>query len=530
MVMQQRKYLLVLMNGENKNMTNLYQEPINPAKKTDVILFGAGKIGMKLFPYIIKKYNIRYWIDNNSDLWGKEVCGVEISSTGILPNCNDNIFFTLSESKYPEIEEQLKNYNINPEHFFVAQFSKKEDDVMICPLHQDNFLLNKYELKYYDLLNKNFDKSDVCGIVLFCSFYSSYPLILISNIKKRYKVNITLVTRAVEYKNVLDGLVNHIYCFDTYSDLADILHQLPRCKIFQFLWIENTWAYFYKAIRNACEQLCLFVAGSDFYRAGNVWLNKKENLISVSDGIGMEIESVRTDFLSVYPTAKGKVSIVRYGLDYIENCKHLPVKNEILSKMNITNDKIIVLCGHNAAKENQHKQLIDVLTKLDDKVLKQCLFIFPMTYGDTSGAYIKEITQMLEKTGLNYHVIKDYLSVQEQAELISITDIHIKVQTTDALSSMLLEVMYAGAVVITGSWLPYQPLCAKGIEYETVDSINEVAGVFTNVVNNLDVYKEKSKNNRNIIYNMSSWDIMAKKWMELWHLDAKPILEIQGNE
>lgn len=494
----------------------------NP-KLPAVILFGAGVRGRKLFSYVAKRYSVLYWVDNDKRLWGQKICDFKISSPDILINRTETVLLTVNHILYSEIQNQLEKYNINNKSIYSVQYSERKDDIALFPLEFKQIIYQNFSLEYYDSIKNKVDRNVSSEITIFCSFFTVYSIILIKNIKKRYAVSISLITRSHEYTDELKGLVDHIYCYDTYGDLADILHQLPKCELFQLLWVEEIWADFYEQIRDKCSLLYLFVGGSDLYRSSEINLKRKENLISVSDGIGIEMESVKDDFLKAYPSAKDKTAIVRYGLEYIDNCCLLPMRQEILTANDIPSNKVIVVCGHNAVKANRHKELIASLKRIDKGILDRCFFIFPMTYGDALGEYTKEITRILGESNLQYRVLNDFMTFQKLAEFISITDIHIKVQTTDALSSTLLEYMYAGAVVITGKWLPYQPLRNKGIVYKTVNTIEDVTKVLSDIVNKLDYYKEECKVNRKIIYDMSSWDRMAKRWMSFWNMDTELI-------
>jgi spore maturation protein CgeB len=103
------------------------------------------------------------------------------------------------------------------------------------------------------------------------------------------------------------------------------------------------------------------------------------------------------------------------------------------------------------------------------------------------------------------------------AKYAGCSDILIHVQTTDQLSSKMLQEMYAGSVVIAGSWLPYQQLFDDGIYFVSIDSIDELADTLTYVIGHLDEYKEKCKGNKDKVYKMSSWNNVADKWMRMWN-------------
>ncbi len=139
-----------------------------------------------------------------------------------------------------------------------------------------------------------------------------------------------------------------------------------------------------------------------------------------------------------------------------------------------------------------------------------------MTYPDVFADYRKEVCDRLQNVGFDSVVLTEFMDFQSMSEYALISDIMIHVQTTDQLSSTMLEEMYAGSVVIAGSWLPYQSLHEMGIYFLDVDTIPDVTVVLEEVVQNLDSYKEKCKGNSEIVWNYSSWDVLATKWRALW--------------
>lgn len=108
------------------------------------------------------------------------------------------------------------------------------------------------------------------------------------------------------------------------------------------------------------------------------------------------------------------------------------------------------------------------------------------------------------------------MKFKEMAMYALVSDIMIHVQRTDQLSSTMLEEMYAGSVVIAGSWLPYQHLREKGIYFLEVNTVSDVTPLLENVVEHLDEYRDKCALNSTLVYANSSWDILSEKWYALW--------------
>ncbi len=481
--------------------------------KETIYLFGSGKIFKELFPIIQKDYSVISVADNNSEKWGDTIEGVQIIDPMEIISASDRIFLTVGWGTCVEIILQLEEMGIDKSRIVLPQFSEATGHLHLTSLDGFYELEDRRELHEYDLLCNKDDSGE--GTLLFCNFYSVYPINLIQNIKKRNPtLKISLISCNPEYKSDLGEITEHIYFYKTFAELAEILDLLPYYDVFQTLWIERIWALFYQKLRNKCARLNLFVGGSDFYRANSAKLSFKKRLIEVSDCIGVETETVRKDFLSTYPFMKNRTMFVRYGIEYIEQVPMLSPIEKRYKKYRLKPDKIIITCAHNAIPAQRHLEMIRALNMMSQETKDKAEFVFPMTYGDFS--YADDIEAELKKTSMDYHVFRDFMEYRDLAEYISISDIYIHVQTTDSLSTTMLEEMYAGAIAVMGSWLPYDALRERGINFVTVGDISDLTEAVANVIENCSEYKEKYSKNSDLIYEMSSWENMSKEWIKAW--------------
>lgn len=480
----------------------------------EAVLFGIGKIGIESIPFLERDYQILFLADNDESRWGTVFKDYVIERPDKLKDYNCKVIIT--STRYGvEMAEQLENMGITRDRLYFCHKYAAGDvlDFEVCPSEQP--------LIHYDLLHAEEHTTGRRKVMLFCNSYSVYTKQLIENISKRYDdIDFSLITMAKENKErIASKYLKHIYCFKTTIDLRSILEQLPVYDAMQLLWIERNWACVYKLIRNRTKKLNLNVGGSDFYRANREERDFKRKLIACADKVSAEIRGTVEEFKEYYSEeTAGKMELLPFGievLDYIESCKKHD-KNELKKKYRIPPDKVVVTCAHNAFRENRHLELIDALCKLDDRAKQEITCVFPMTYPDNMADYIREVKGRLDESGLDYVIMTEFMDFQEMAEYALISDIMIRVQTTDQLSSMMLEAMYAGGIVIAGSWLPYRPLHEMGMYFLDVDTIPEVTIVLEDVVTNIESYRKKCSGNSEIVWNHSSWDVLAPRWHALW--------------
>ncbi len=486
----------------------------------DIIVFGAGEEGKKAIPFLEKKYHILFLSDNNKEKQGAFIGNYMIKSPEEIKEHDSAV--VIASTKYAlEIENYLQNIGVRRERiYFCRRYSM--DEYKIYPVMAERIENTSFSLVQYDLYNTK-EYETVCKkVMVFCIFYSTYTKQLIENMSKKYKdIEFSLLTKTEEYKEkVVSEKLKHIYCFQTIEDLKTILNQLPIYDAMQLLWIEPEWSYFCELIRKKAKRLNLNVGGSDFYRVGKEGRDFKRDLIAYADNITAETESTVQEFGEYYgEDAKNKTNLLPFGievLDWIDRIEKFP-RNTIRKKYHIPFDKIVVTCGHNAIKEHQHMKIIDAVETMSDKVKSQLIFVFPMTYPQKADAYINSVRDRLKESGLDHVVLTNFMDFNEMAEYALVSDIMIHVQTTDQLSSTMLEEMYAGSIVLAGKWLPYQSLHKKGMFFWDVDEICDITMILEDVVENIEKYRTKCEGNKVIVRKHSSWDELASKWYALWN-------------
>lgn len=299
------------------------------------------------------------------------------------------------------------------------------------------------------------------------------------------------------------------------EDLKAILEQMPIYDAMQFLWIENEWCYFYRLIREKAKRLNLNVGGSDFYRSSDSQRNYKKALIACADTITAETKGTIYDFETYFKDdIKNSIGLLPFGIEVLEWINQSRMTSK--KKFGIPEGRIVVTCGHNAGQTHQHLRIIDAVESLPENVREQCVFVFPMTYPGGQESYIENVKDRLSKSGLEFVVFTDFMDFQDMAEYALISDIMLHVQTTDQLSSTMLEEIYAESIVIAGKWLPYSSLHEMGIYFLDVDEIKDITCLLEDVVMNINEYKQRCRGNSDIVWNHSSWNALAPKWHALW--------------
>lgn len=486
----------------------------------DIIAFGTGQVGMKVLPMLEKSHHILFVADHDERKWGTTFGKYIVKSPDEIKKYDCRVVI-ITTRHAGEIAKQLLEMGISDGRvFFCREYQgDKSGECDVYPMVMERIPGVGFPLVQYDLCHVAECGTDRKKVLVACIFYSVYMRQVIENISKRYTdIDFSILTSDKKCCDEINsGQIKHIYYFRTMADLKNILEQLPVYDAMQFLWIENEWCYFYRLIREKTKRLNLNVGGSDFYRSSDCQRDYKRALIACADSITAETKGTVKDFEAYYKDdIRNSVGLLPFGievLDWIDRTKPVPTGRK---KFGIPEGRIVVTCGHNANQAHQHFQITEALECLPGNVKEQCVFVFPMTYPGGQEEYIGKVKDRLAKSGLEYVVLTDFMDFQGMAEYALISDIMLHVQTTDQLSSTMLEEMYAESIVIAGKWLPYGSLHEMGLYFLDVDEIKDITDLLWDVVVNISEYKHRCRENPDIVWNHSSWDALAPKWHALW--------------
>lgn len=487
-------------------------------KREQVVLYGLGHAGKSMLPYLRERFEIAFWVDGNQKLWETVYEGIPVHSPESILNFNGRIIITTTDSYFGEISANLINSGVEKNKIFRGQHHIYNQQEEIIPYEFDMLKSEKIDLEKCDLLRRE-EKENTYKVMIFCGFYSSYVNQLVRNCKRRFPdIHFGILSNAEQYIVEMENYADHIYVYHSYAELYGILNALPKYEVFQMLWIENIWVYFRKLIREKCERLNLCVGGSDLYRARDAELLYKKYLIDMSDTISAETDATISAFVKIYPSTSEKIRWVNFGVEILEHMEQSQLVKSLKRKKDlcILEEKLVVLCGYNAGKAHQHLEMIRALSTMSESIKKKIVLIFPMTYPDNQEEYIESVKKELDKCGIDYRILTEYMDLYTMAQVEMMSDILITIQKTDQLSSTMLETMYAGKVIIAGSWLPYENLREKGLFFVSVSAIDALAETVSDVVVNYKEYSEKCSGNKNIVYAMSSWNVAADRWRRLW--------------
>jgi hypothetical protein len=207
------------------------------------------------------------------------------------------------------------------------------------------------------------------------------------------------------------------------------------------------------------------------------------------------------------------------ALEAIDCVKTQYTRAQIKESLGLPADSVIVCCGSNGYSTQQHEKIIAALGQLRPEYVERVFFYLHMAYGG-GRAYRAKIKRLFAASGLDGRVDTAYMYMEDVARLRLAADIFILMQERDALSTALMEHMYAGSVPIVGSWLVYRELA--GCLMHTAGSVRDITAQLAGIIDNIGEEKGRCAANKELIKNIGSWDESVGRWIRLYEQRETP--------
>lgn len=278
------------------------------------------------------------------------------------------------------------------------------------------------------------------------------------------------------------------------------------------------WQYIFLLpfLRKHFQKTVLSFWGSDILRVSKKVLRIEKKLFDHADVITFISddmkEKIEEAFGSKYDQKLRKIDFGSEILDCMDALSDEHIR-DFRHKYGIPDGKKCLVIGYNRNREHQHSDVIRSIIQSGTD-LNNILIVFPWTYGRDDPGYMEEIENLVSGK-YDYLFLQNDLTAEEVACLRKISDVFVQTQTTDALSSSMLETIYAEKDVITGRWLHYDELNRAGVQLHYVDSVDDVGSAIQEVLTT--PFSDQTKrHNKEIIRQMCGWETRIRDWLDLY--------------
>ena len=256
-----------------------------------------------------------------------------------------------------------------------------------------------------------------------------------------------------------------------------------------------------KLIQNSGAKVALFPWGSEVLRAkGKSAIHVKNAYMSTDFIVGTENSNLIRNAMIEYKVPYFKIREQKpflKGVKTIIDVSGKLSRQEMSEKLGIPYTDYNIICAYNGNETQRHRLMIDAISCNKQYLPDKYQLVFPITYGAPEG-YIEELQNLCISKQLNACFLTEHLSDIQIAYIHLITDLYINIQPSDTGNAFMIESLFCGNQIITGSWLHYSQFEQYGIPYYLIKSLDDLTpmlkGIFAKEVEPIvvpDKLKEK---------------------------------------
>lgn len=261
--------------------------------------------------------------------------------------------------------------------------------------------------------------------------------------------------------------------------------------------------------------------GSDLFRSNTAKRLMTLPLLVVSNKITFITFEMQERFRNLsfpYRMSLKKSQVIDYGNLFFESIRKAQSNglNKIKAKelLGFPTAKKIISIGYCWRKEMQQLKTLEAIFEGGFLHRDKVFFVIPAVGIDANNK--KNIIDCLERNNANYYIQTSFWNLEQITAFRIATDIFIHAQTTDSLSSAMMEHLYAGGIVMNGRWLKYDVLDKHEVKYLQFDSISDIPVMLDKVLEKIDAILSDYSGNQNIIDEFASWDYWRPQWQALY--------------
>lgn len=345
---------------------------------------------------------------------------------------------------------------------------------------------------------------------------------------KKYRSDIVIDILSPTQLEENNGPFNHVYCTsDTGSSLGKVkyLKEISNARniyktlkgiqgkynVIHILYVSSTYRLVWKSFLSKADRMILTVFGSDFYRVSNWMKSLIGGELKSADSISFSNESTLADVRDHYSLDPSRLHLCYFGLVILDELDKVTEDDlsRFREKYSIPDGKKIIACSSNASPNQNIGKIVDNLSR--SEFLRESTHLTFQFHG-VRNEEIEKAIETLKQSNYSHTILDGRLSDSELAAYRKVVDVMLQLQNTDQFSGAMQEHLYAGSIVITGSWLEYKILVQNKADLIRIDSFEELSEVLEK---NLD-RKVDQQHNKEVIGGISKWSKTISEWVKLY--------------
>lgn len=325
----------------------------------------------------------------------------------------------------------------------------------------------------------------------------------------------------------IKGLRTIIHPFYTWLSLYNSLRINDKhYDIIHYKWLIPGAILFPNKIKKYSKKTIATFWGSEIKTQKLLFSNKFYKLIirhfvKKTNAIVNQSPKTKQYIIQVIGNAS-KFYFAKYGSSIIDQLNELQKKRETKkiskNKYGIPEEKITISIGYSGKALHNHIIIIEELFNNNEFNLQKKLFhfILPMNYGCGNDYAVKVENTIKQYTNHYTLLYPQKYSDEDIARLRNATDLMIQLSKSDGLSASIIETFYAGSLIISGSWLPYDALKQKELYFRELNAIDRrlpelILKISKNITDELkNCQQNKTK------WDYDSWEKVIPNWINIY--------------
>jgi len=328
-----------------------------------------------------------------------------------------------------------------------------------------------------------------------------------------------LIESSVDGNNIFNKLSRAIA---RYRNVRRLISQYPHDSVamVHFLGFDCVWLI--PLLKTRFRRVVGIAYGSDILRRRRVLdpflgygLKQLDAVVATNFNVLDELE------LSFPILADRSLGILRFGLPVLDELRKLDGVTSLQSKARLGFDPTRRLASLGYAASPGQRQLEQInffvsrLAEFDDLD-----FVVPIQYGskqtmDEVSAHCSRVNSQIGAE--RFLPLTEFHSPDRAALMRLATDVLINHSVTDAFSGTVMEVVYAGNLVLAGSHLPYDRMPGFGTAILPYQGLEDVASALhkNHFFEHLRTAKNSVTENRAALCATSTWDAVLPDWIRV---------------
>lgn len=314
--------------------------------------------------------------------------------------------------------------------------------------------------------------------------------------------------------------------FTSISLYSFLKKRRKRYDIIHFKWLKSGVILLPNTTKKFTKRILITFWGQEYNTQHILYSNKIYRLIlnrfiRKADAFINQSQRIKTYVTQVLGHTEN-FYYAKYGSSIIKQLDKLQIykgaKTHSKKAIDIFEDKISISIGYTGKALHQHLKIIEQLfqNQTFNENKEKFHFILPMSNGWYND-YVNKVENLIKQYTQHYIVMypKKYTD-EEIACFRNATDIMLQLAKTDGLSSSIIESFYAGSIIVSGKWLPYEVFRKSGLYFHELDAIDErLPELILNISKDIKNELQKCQQNKTK-WDYDSWEKVIPKWIDIY--------------